>query len=304
MTVSALLIAGPTASGKSGLAIALAQELGGTVVNADSMQVYRDLRVLSARPSPAEEASVPHLMFGHVDACVNYSVGLWLADVEQAIAQVRRQGRLPVICGGTGMYFKALTQGLSPIPAVPDEVRARVRASGENVPVGELHARLAALDPAMAARLRPSDPQRILRALEVFEATGRSLATYQGARCAPLLELADCAAIFLAPERAQAMAAIDARFDAMLRAGALDEVAALAARELDTALPAMRAHGVPHLAAHLRGELSLAEAAERGKADTRAYAKRQFTFARNQLGGFTQVKLEDARAAILARSGI
>ena len=153
----------------------------------------------------------------------------------------------------------------------------------------------------MAARLRPSDPQRILRALEVFEATGRSLATYQGARGAPLLALADCAAIFLAPERAQAMAAIDARFDTMLQAGALDEVAALAARGLDTALPCMRAHGVPHLVAHLRGELSLAEAAERGKADTRAYAKRQFTFARNQLGGFAQVKLEDARAAILAR---
>ena len=296
--VAALLMAGPTASGKSGLAIQLAQEFGGTVVNADSMQVYRDLRVLSARPSPEEEASVPHLMFGHVDACVNYSVGLWLADAGRAIAQIRGQGRLPVICGGTGMYFKALTQGLSPIPPVPDDVRARVRAEGEGVPAGELHARLAALDPAMAARLRPSDPQRILRALEVFEATGRSLATYQGARGAPLLELADCIAVFLAPERAKVMAAIDTRFDGMLRAGALDEVAALAARGLDTALPCMRAHGVPHLAAHLRGELSLIEAAERGKADTRAYAKRQFTFARNQLGGFAQVQLEDARALI------
>ena len=298
MAVSALLIAGPTASGKAGLAIKLAQRLGGVVINADSMQVYRDLRVLSARPTLAEEADVPHLIFGHVDGAVNYSVGLWLADVAAALAQARARGLLPVITGGTGMYFKALTQGLSEIPAVPLEVRAQVRAAGEGLVPQELHARLAACDPLMAGRLRPSDPQRILRALEVFAATGQSLAHFQGARSAPLLT--DFVGVFLVSDREALRARIDERFDAMLAEGALEEVRALAERGLDPALPVMRAHGVPALVAFLRGEISLEEAAAIGKADTRAYAKRQLTFARHQLPKLRWVEPEVAEAAVLA----
>lgn len=298
MAVSALLIAGPTASGKSGLAIKLAQRLGGAVINADSMQVYRDLRILSARPTPAEAAQAPHRMFGEVDGAVNYSVGLWLADVAAALNQARADGLLPIVTGGTGLYFKALTQGLSEIPAVPPEIRAQVRAAGQGASPQELHARLAACDPAMAGRLRPTDPQRILRALEVFAATGQSLASFQNMRSAPLL--ADFAGIFLAPGREVLRAKIDARFDGMLADGALEEVQALAARGLDPALPVMRAHGVPALAAHLRGEMSLEEAAATGKADTRAYARRQLTFARHQLPELRWVAPEAAKAAVLA----
>jgi tRNA dimethylallyltransferase len=225
----AILIAGPTASGKSALAITLAQRLGGTVVNADSMQVYSDLRVLSARPSEAEAAAAPHVLFGHVDGAVNYSVGLWLADAARTLAELRGQGRLPIFTGGTGMYFKGLLRGLSDIPPVPEEVRARVRADAEGQDPATLHARLAALDPVTAARLRPSDPQRILRALEVFEATGRSLSAFQGARTPGLLDPARCLCLFLAPERAAAVRelelALEALGEARARASAAEEAA-------------------------------------------------------------------------------
>ena len=294
----AILIAGPTASGKSALAITLAQRLGGTVVNADSMQVYRDLRVLSARPSEAEEAAAPHVLFGHVDGAVNYSVGLWLTDAARTLEDLRGQGRLPIFTGGTGMYFKGLLRGLSDIPPVPEEVRARVRAEAEGQDPATLHARLRALDPETAARLRPSDPQRILRALEVFEATGRSLAAFQGARTPGLLDPARCLCLFLAPERQALYARIDARFDAMVAAGALEEVRALAARGLDPALPVMRAHGVPGVVAYLRGEASLAEAIQKGKTDTRHYSKRQFTFIRHQLPEFVWAAPEAAEQAV------
>ena len=299
--ISALLIAGPTASGKSALAISLARKLGGAVINADSMQVYADLHVLSARPAPAEMASAPHLLFGHVEGAVNYSVGRWLEDAAAAIASVRAQGLLPVITGGTGLYFKALTQGLSEIPAVPAEIRAQVRAEAEGATPPELHAKLAALDPIMAAKLRLSDPQRILRALEILAATGQSLASFQGARSAPLL--ADAAGIFLAADRAELGARINRRFDAMVAGGALEEVRALMQRGLDPALPVMRAHGVPALAAHVRGELPLEAACEIGRADTRAYARRQYTFARNQLTQFMFVAPELAEAAALQLAG-
>lgn len=279
----ALLIAGPTASGKSALAIACAKKLNGVVINADSMQVYADLHILSARPAPQEAAEVPHLLFGHVDGAVNYSVGKWLEDAAAALAHVRAQGKLPIFVGGTGMYFKALTQGISEIPAVPEAVRAKVRASAEGVPVSELHNWLKLLDPEMAARLRPSDPQRILRALEVFEATGKSLSTFQGNRGGALLDEAKCSGWFLNPVRAELFRRIDARFDQMVSLGALQEVAALAARGLDPALPVMRAHGVPGLISYLKGESTLEAAVERGKMDTRHYAKRQCTFARNQM---------------------
>jgi tRNA dimethylallyltransferase len=283
---AAFLIAGPTASGKSAVALRLAERLGGLVINADSMQLYRDLRVLTARPTPEDEARAPHRLFGVVDAAQNHSVGLWLADAGAALREARATGQTPIFVGGTGLYFKALTQGLSAIPAVAAAVRATLRAETATLAPAALHARLAACDPVMAARLRPTDPQRVLRALEVFVATGKSLASFQGARQPPLLDGATCRSIFLAPDRAALKARIEARFDAMLAAGALDEVAALAARNLDPALPAMRAHGVPHLIAALRGEMTLAAAADLGKRDTRRYAKRQFTFARHQLPDF------------------
>ena len=295
----AILIAGPTASGKSALAIRLAQALGGVVVNADSMQVYGDLRVITARPTPEEEASVPHRLFGHVDAAVNYSVGLWLKDAAAAIREIRASGRTPVLVGGTGMYFKALTQGLSDIPKVPEDVRARVRAQTEGLSAPELHARLAACDPLTASRLRPTDPQRNLRALEVFEATGQSLASFQGARQPPLLAPGAWRAVFLSPDRKELYRRIDGRFDAMMEAGAVDEVRALAARGLDPALPAMRAHGVPGLIAWLRGETTREAAVARGKADTRHYAKRQHTFARHQLPDFLWAASADEACALL-----
>lgn len=287
--VSAILIAGPTASGKSALALDVARATGGAVVNADSMQVYRDLRILSARPTRQDEAAADHLLYGHVDAAVNYSVGLWLTDFGRALERLREEGRLAVVVGGTGMYFKAATQGLSDIPRVPEEVRAQVRAAAEGVEPAALHARLAAVDPETAARLRPTDPQRIVRALEVFEATGKPLARFQGARAAPLLAAGEWKGFFLAPERAAVRAAIDGRFERMMEEGALAEVEALRARKLDPALPAMRAHGVPGLIAYLDGRATLADAVAKGQSDTRAYAKRQFTFARHQLPDFSWV---------------
>ncbi|WOJ89297.1 tRNA (adenosine(37)-N6)-dimethylallyltransferase MiaA [Methylocapsa polymorpha] len=297
---SAILIAGPTASGKSALALRLACAFDGVAINADSMQVYRDLSVLTARPGPQDEGRAPHRLFGCVDGAINHSVGLWLEDARLALDEARRDGRLPIFVGGTGLYFKALTQGLSAIPPVPIEVRENLRARAESVPVASLHAELARRDPAMAARLRPTDPQRILRALEVFEATGKSLASFQTERTPPLLDAKDALALFLTPDRRILAERIDSRFDAMLSAGALEEAEALRARGLDAALPIMRAHGAPHLIAHLNGELSLAEAAALAKLDTRRYAKRQFTFARHQLPTFHWIAPEDAEALALA----
>jgi tRNA dimethylallyltransferase len=297
--MSAVLIAGPTASGKSALALHLATALGGMVVNTDSMQVYRDLRVLTARPAPEEEAAIPHRLFGHVDGAVNYSTGLWLADAKHALAVAQSTGRLAIFAGGTGLYFKALTQGLSAIPEVPQEVRAEIRARAENSPAAVMHAELTRRDPETAARLRPSDSQRILRALEVLEATGKSLSSFQARRAAPLLNMQNVVAVFLAPERQALKARIDARFEAMLEGGALQEAAALRERRLAPALPVMRAHGVPHLLAHLSGEISLGEAARLAKRDTRAYARRQWTFARHQLPLFHLAAPEEAETLVL-----
>ena len=288
-----LLIAGPTASGKSAVALKLAERFGATIVNADAMQVYADLRVLTARPSAAEERRAPHRLFGEVDAAENFSAGRWLARAGEILAD----SQAPLIfVGGTGLYFRALTEGLSDIPRVPEAVRAAVRAEAEGQPTPALHARLVACDPATAARLRPSDRQRVLRALEVVAATGRPLVEFHGARQAPALPAGAWTGLFLAPERPTLNARIEARFDEMLREGALDEVAALAARRLDPALPAMRAHGVPHLIAHLEGRLSLDEARALALRDTRRYAKRQFTWARHQMPDFSWVAPEEAAA--------
>jgi tRNA dimethylallyltransferase len=300
--VNVVLIAGPTASGKSALALELAQNRDGVVINADSMQVYRDLRVLTARPTEAEEATIPHRLYGHVDAAVNFSAGAWIADAAKALSEVRAQDRLPIFVGGTGLYFKALTRGLSAIPPIAPEIRERVRTKLEHDGVEALHAELARRDPLSAVRLKPRDRTRIARALEVKEATGRSIIDWHREGLPPLLPPGSFQALFLNPERDALYAGIDARFDATLKAGALDEVERLAARRLDPLLPAMKAHGVPPLIRHLKGEITLAEAAEIGRTDTRHYAKRQFTWFRHQLPDFEWVKPETARGWLEAKN--
>ena len=304
-TVEAVLIAGPTASGKSALALELARELGGAIVNADSMQVYRDLRILTNRPTPEEEQQAEHRLFGEIDGAVNFSAGRYVEAASGLIGELDRRGAMPIFVGGTGLYFKALTDGLSDIPPVPEAVRDAVRAGADARTSPELHALLAERDPETAFRLKPGDRQRILRALEVVAATGQSLSTFQASRIPGPLAGRKIARLFLAPDRSELRARIDRRFEAMIRAGALDEVAALAERALDPALPVMRAHGVPGLLSHLRGDVSLDEAILRGQADTRAYAKRQFTWARHQMEGWTWVApdgaAEQVRAMIRAR---
>ena len=298
--IKAVLIAGPTASGKSALALELASRADGVVINADSMQVYRDLRIITARPTQDEETRVPHRLYGHVDAAVNFSAGAWVADAAKALEEARAGGRLPILIGGTGLYFKALTAGLSVVPPIPAELREDVRARLERNGVEALHAELAIRDPRAAERLNLRDRTRIARALEVIEATGRSLLDWHHEGQPPLLSKDSFRAVFLAPERDELYARIDARFGAMLGAGALDEVERLAARGLDPLLPAMKAHGVPALIRHFRGELSLEEAATIGRADTRHYAKRQFTWFRHQLPEFEWVKPEQAKGWLAA----
>jgi tRNA dimethylallyltransferase len=301
MMARAALIAGPTASGKSALALRLAERMGGTIINADSMQVYRDFRVLTARPTPEEESRVPHLLYGHVDAAEHYSAGRWLADASRALAEVERAGRLPIFVGGTGLYFKALSRGLSSMPPVPEAVRTKIRGEAEGVATADLHTRLAARDPATAARLRPSDRQRIIRAVEVFEATGRPLVDWQASPGKPLIAPDETMAVFLSVERAELRARIDTRFDKMLAEGALEEARAFAARKLDPALPAMKAHGAPWLMQHLAGEISLDAAVREAKADTRKYAKRQETWFRHQLPQFKWLAPKEALEELLFR---
>jgi tRNA dimethylallyltransferase len=286
----AVLIAGPTASGKSALALAVAERIGGIVVNTDSMQVYRDLMIITARPGDAETARVPHLLYGHVDAAENYSVGRFLGDAAAALEAACAQGRVPIFTGGSGLYFKALTAGLAAIPPVPPEIRAAVRSRLEAFGSVALHEELSRRDPVAAVRLRPADRTRIARALEVVEATGRSIAEWWHEGMPPLLDDTRVAKIFLAPDRPDLYRRIDARFDVMLSGGALDEVRALAARRLHPLLPAMKAHGVPWLIRHLAGDMSLAAATAEAKKDTRHYAKRQFTWFRHQLADWPRVE--------------
>jgi len=284
---TAILIAGPTASGKSALALALAESLGGTIVNADSMQVYAGLRIITARPSPEEEARAPHLLYGHVDAGEIYSTGRWLADVAEALKAIAAAGRVPIVVGGTGLYFKALTQGLAAVPPIPPDIRAGVRARLEVDGIAPLYAELTARDPVAAARLMPLDRARIARALEVVLATGRSLTDWHKEGLPPLLDADRAAKIFVTCERQELVARIERRFAAMMAGGALDEVRTLAARKLNPLLPAMKAHGVPWLIRHLKGELPLDEATEGSIMDTRRYAKRQLTWFRGQMKDWT-----------------
>ncbi len=296
-----ILIAGPTASGKSALALTLVEAVGGTIVNADSMQVYRDLRIITARPSIEDERRAPHLLYGHVDAADNYSVGRWSADTATALAKLKEQDGPAILVGGTGLYFKALTHGLAAMPPVPEAIHAEIRSRLREEGVAALYAELARRDPAGAARLRPADRSRVSRALEVVVATGRSIVDWQERNAPPIVALESTAKVFLAPPRETLRRAIDSRFDAMLAGGALEEARAFASRRLDPTLPAMKAHGVPWLIRHLDGEITLEEAAEGAKRDTRQYTKRQATWFRNQLPGFQWVVPADARAAIEAQ---
>ena len=273
----ALIVAGPTCSGKSALALALARRFGGTVINADSMQVYRELRLLTARPTEADEAAAPHRLYGIRPAAEPGSVAWWR---DQALAAMDAAA-LPILCGGTGMYLQSLTAGLVDIPEPDAASREEARALVESDGAAALHARLAAVDPATAAELRPSDGQRVARAWEVWRSTGRGLADWRRTPDEPAPYR--FAVVQLAPPREALRAAAETRFDAMLAEGALEEVAALLRLGLDPALPAMRAHGVTELGAHLRGETDLASARRHAVASTQQYVKRQATWFRNRV---------------------
>jgi tRNA dimethylallyltransferase len=296
-----ILIAGPTASGKSALALELAAKLGGVIINADSMQVYRDLRIITARPTPDEERRVPHRLYGHVDAAENYSVGRWFGEAAAALADTFGQGRPAIMTGGTGLYFSTLTRGIAAVPPVPAEIRRVVRNRLATEGVAALHQELSKRDPATAARLKPGDRARITRALEVVLATGRSLTQWHEDNMPARLDLAAAAKVFLMPNRDEVGLRIDARFDAMMAAGALEEVRAFAARNLDPNLPAMKAHGVPWLIRHLKGEIAMAEAVAQAKRDTRRYTKRQATWFRNQLPQFEWAEPQHAATAVEAQ---
>jgi tRNA dimethylallyltransferase len=296
-----ILIAGPTASGKSAVALELAEKLRGVIINADSMQVYRDLRIITARPTVRDEARVPHRLYGHIDAAENYSVGRWRTEAAATLDTTKRYGRAAIVVGGTGLYFNALTRGLAAVPPIPTEIREAVRGRLESEGVNALHAELMRRDPAAAARLMPGDRARITRALEVVLGTGRSLLEWHEEGNAASVDAARAAKIFLMPDRDALMRRVDERFDAMIAAGAIEEVRALAARNLAPDLPAMKAHGVPWLIRHLRGEISLDEAVQGAKRDTRQYTKRQATWFRNQLPDFIWVEPEQAPAAVEAQ---
>ena len=296
-----LIVTGPTCSGKSALALRLAQALDGSIINADAMQVYRELRVLTARPTTDEESLVPHALYGVRPAALAGSVAWWRGEALAAIQQAWDGGRLPILCGGTGLYLRSLTDGLAEIPEPGETARAEARALLEQLGAAGLHARLAGIDPSSAAMLRPSDGQRLARAWEVRTGTGRGIAEW---RTMPGLPAADCrfVAIRLDPPRDALRAAIDARFGVMLETGALDEVAALLEQSLPPELPAMRAHGVPELAAHLRDGLPLAEARKRAVLAQGQYTKRQSTwFAHHRLAPAERTLTIGMRMAVMTQ---
>ena len=279
----AVLIAGPTASGKSGLAIELAEKWNGTIINADSMQVYPVLRVITARPGDDDLAKIPHLLYGHASLDQAYSVAQWVNDAKKALDDVRAVGRTPIFVGGTGLYFKALTQGLADIPLVPAEIRNLWRQKMEENGVAALFEELQIIDPIAANILKSNDKQRILRALEVKDATGRSIIEYQSTNSPPILTLPLVEKILFVPDRSKLHARIEKRFDAMLEDGAIEEVKALQKHKISSDHPVMKAIGVPQLTKYLQKVVTLDEARERCKIATRQYAKRQSTWFRNQL---------------------
>lgn len=289
--LSPVYIAGPTAGGKSALALAVAQRLNGHIINADSMQVYDGLRVLTARPSQADEAVCPHHLYGHIAPDRPYSVGQWQQQALAAMAQARAQNAVPILVGGTGLYFHSLTHGLADIPAIPDAVRATLRARLANEGRAALHGELAQADPPLAARLHENDTQRILRGLEVFQATGRRLSDWQGETAnAPA---PDAVKILLMPDRDWLYARCNARFEHMLADGAAAEVAALMARHIDADMPAMKALGVAEIAAWQAGQCDKANAIADAQQQTRRYAKRQMTWFRHRMTDWQTVTEKD-----------
>ena len=280
-----VIIAGPTASGKSALALDAAEEFTGTVINADSMQVYRELRVLTARPTDGDEARVPHRLFGALPVTEACSAGRWLGMARAEIEAARGAGRLPILVGGTGLYLKALTDGLAPVPGIPQGIRSEARRLHARLGGEAFRAELAKVDAEAARRLEAGDSQRLIRAFEVVRATGRPLADWQRQGAGGAATDARFATIVLAPPRDALYAAIDARLDTMIEEGALDEVAALDRLGLDAGLPAAKAVGVPELRRHLRGEITLDEALESAKRASRNFAKRQLTWLRHQMPG-------------------
>jgi tRNA dimethylallyltransferase len=273
-----VVIAGPTASGKSGLTLALAQQIGGVIVNADSAQVYRDLKVLSAAPMEDELKRADHLLYGVRDGALPCSAADWAAVARRAIDEVHQQGRAPILVGGTGLYLRTLLEGIAPVPAIDPEIRARVRAT----PTGENYARLEALDPGASARLNAADSTRISRALEVLLSTGRTLAEWQQQRRGGIADAVELKPLILLPPRKWLYARCDERFAHMIDRGAVSEVEALLARNLNPHLPVMRAIGVREIADYLRGTATLDEAIAAGQQATRRYAKRQYTWFANQ----------------------
>ncbi len=297
----AVLIAGPTASGKSALAIEVANRLNGVVVNADSAQVYRDLRIITARPSAEEEALAPHRLYGYRPALEPFSVADWLADVASILDELAAEKRIPVIVGGTGLYFRALTEGLVTVPEIPDDIRTHWRQRADREGSIALHEDLARLDPRMAERLLPSDSQRITRALEVIDATGRSLIDWQAdAPSPPLLHPDDCLRLVIEIDRTLLHDRINRRFVAMIKEGAVDEASAFAALCVPEERPAARAIGVRPLIAAARGDIPLDEAIQRGQAESRQYAKRQVTWQRHQMADWTRVAAGSSAGDMLA----
>ncbi len=295
MTAS-ILIHGPTASGKTQVSIALANALDGEIVNADAMQVYDGLRVLTARPDDEELAQAPHHLFGYVDPGVRASVGSWLTDATAAIADIQSRGKRAIIVGGSGLNLLALVQGLSEIPPIPEDARSDARQLMQTDGPDACHARLMEVDPETAARLEPGDRQRIQRALEVWLATGKRLSAFHGKRSEPVLDPGNWLGVALTPPRARLYNRIDKRFSSMLIEGAMDEARALSERGLDPSLPAMKAHGMPWLLAFLRGEMTSEQAAEGAQRDTRRYAKRQFTWIAQQFPFWPRIPSQDLGA--------
>jgi tRNA dimethylallyltransferase len=297
----AVLIAGPTASGKSALAIEVANRLNGVVVNADSAQVYRDLSIITARPSETEEALAPHRLYGYRPAHAPFSVADWLADIAALLDELAAENRIPVVVGGTGLYFRALTEGLVTVPEIPDDIRAHWRRRADTDGSIALHEDLVRLDPRIAERLLPSDSQRITRALEVIDATGRSLLDWQSdAPSPPLLHPDDCLRLVIEIDRALLHDRINRRFVAMVEEGALNEARAFAALAVPEDRPAARAIGVRPLIGAARGEIPLDEAIARGQAESRQYAKRQVTWQRHQMADWTRIPAGSRAANVLA----
>lgn len=279
--IPVLVIAGPTGSGKSALAVAVAEHCNGVIINADSAQVYRELRVLTARPTPADEARAPHRLYGILSAAERCSVGSWRELAVAEITKARTDGRLPIVTGGTGLYLRSLIEGLAATPAIPAEVRAQAQALWLALGGDGFRSVLAERDPVSAARLPAGDRQRLLRAWEVVQATGRPLGAWQAAAPAPT-PLGSFVTLALLPPRELLYPALGARFVRMVEAGAVDEVRELLALQLDPTLPAMKALGVRELAAFLQGSLSLAAAIATAQQATRRFAKRQMTWLRHQ----------------------